>query len=186
MSETVRLAHDWYPAVVPPNVAIGERTWLYSAFAFRHFRSRRPDAVRIGRDSGIYVDSFFNLGPDGAVTIGDYSTLVSVIIDTNGHVRIGSYCFLAHEVVIADTFAALPPRAADRNAVAAADAHRPERSAVSLGDDVWVGAGAVLLRGAQLGDGAIVGAGTIVDFAVPARAIVAGNPARIVGTARAA
>jgi acetyltransferase-like isoleucine patch superfamily enzyme len=38
----------------------------------------------------------------------------------------------------------------------------------------------VLLAGAQIGDGAIVGAGAVVDFEVPPGAVAAGNPARIV------
>jgi acetyltransferase-like isoleucine patch superfamily enzyme len=46
---------------------------------------------------------------------------------------------------------------------------------------VWIGARAVLLKGTQLGKGSIVGAGTVVDFEVPAYSIVAGNPARVVG-----
>jgi acetyltransferase-like isoleucine patch superfamily enzyme len=42
----------------------------------------------------------------------------------------------------------------------------------------------VLLPGARLGDGVIVGAGAVVDFEVPPYAVVAGNPARIVSWAR--
>jgi acetyltransferase-like isoleucine patch superfamily enzyme len=40
-----------------------------------------------------------------------------------------------------------------------------------------------LLRGARIGPGAVVGAGAVVDFQVPAGAVVAGNPARIVAWA---
>src|SRR5206468_389872 len=65
VSASVQLAHDWYPVPVPANVVLGDRSWLYSSFAFLHFRSQRPAAVRIGRASGIYVGSFFDLGPDG-------------------------------------------------------------------------------------------------------------------------
>ncbi len=176
-----RVPDDWYQLPLPANVEVGEGSWIHSAFAFRHFHADRPGAVRIGRSSGIYIGSFFDIGPTGRVSIGDYSTLVGVIVSTNAAVRIGSYCFLAHEVVIADTFAATPWRAS--SGLAARDDIAGGTS-VSLGDDVWIGAGAVLLRGARLGDGVIVGAGTVVDFEVPAYAVVAGNPARIVGTAQ--
>ena len=172
------LAHDWYPEPVPDNVEIGDGSWLYSTYAFLHCRSEKPHAVRIGRHCGVYNGCFFELGPRGAVTVGDYSTLVGVIIATNSRVVIGDYCFLSHEVVIADTATATPWHTRQRGA-----SQRGGETSVNLGDDVWVGAGAVLLRGAQLGDGAIVGASTIVDFAVPPYAIVAGNPARIVGHA---
>ncbi|HZQ27658.1 MAG TPA: hypothetical protein VFA94_08165, partial [Acidimicrobiales bacterium] len=55
---------------------------------------------------------------------------------------------------------------------------------VVIGENVWVGAQVVLLAGARLGDGAIVGAATVVSGEVPPYAVVAGNPMRIVGWAR--
>ena len=58
----------------------------------------------------------------------------------------------------------------------------PELS-ISIGSNSWIGARAILLAGARIGEGAIVGAAAVVDFSVPPYAIVAGNPARIVGWA---
>ncbi|MBM2577170.1 CatB-related O-acetyltransferase [Jannaschia sp. Os4] len=49
-----------------------------------------------------------------------------------------------------------------------------------IGHDVWIGARATILPGARIGSGAIVGAGAVVGGAVPAYAVVAGNPARVV------
>lgn len=49
-----------------------------------------------------------------------------------------------------------------------------------LGNDVWLGHGAMVLPGARLGNGVIVGAGAVVNGTVPDFAVVAGNPARIV------
>lgn len=51
---------------------------------------------------------------------------------------------------------------------------------VIIGDDVWVGSHCVVLRGVHIGDGAVVGAGSVVTRDVPARAIVAGSPARLI------
>lgn len=51
---------------------------------------------------------------------------------------------------------------------------------VTIGDDVWVGAGATLLPGVSLGKGSIVGAGAVVTKPVEAFTIVAGVPARVV------
>jgi acetyltransferase-like isoleucine patch superfamily enzyme len=109
--------------------------------------------------------------------IGDCCTLVGVIIATDARVVIESYAFLAHEVVIADHFAAAPWRS---DAAAPAPDAAP---AVIIGEDAWIGARALLLKGARIGAGAIVGAAAVVDFEVPPLAIVAGNPARIVGRA---
>jgi acetyltransferase-like isoleucine patch superfamily enzyme len=49
-----------------------------------------------------------------------------------------------------------------------------------LGNDVWVGANSVILKGRSVGDGAIVGAGSVVTRDVPPYAIAVGNPAKIV------
>ncbi len=165
------LLHDWYAAPIPDNVELGERCWLYSSYAFLHFRSRQKIGVRIGRDSGVYTGAMFELGPDGKVEIGDFSTLVGPIINTNGTVTIGNYAFIAHEVVIADDFAAVPP---DSREVCRGSA------SVVLGDNTWIGARAVLLGGARIGEGSIVGAGSVVDFEVQPFSVVAGNPARVV------
>jgi acetyltransferase-like isoleucine patch superfamily enzyme len=173
---TPALDHDWFDRPVPDNVRIGAGSWLHSAYAFLHNASERRCALSIGRNTGIYQGSFFELGPQGEVRIGDYCTLVGVIIASNSQVLIGSYSFLAHEVVIADHFAAAPWR---RGADSIAPAHRAGPCVV-LGDDVWIGARATLLKGARIGSGAVVGAGTVVDFEVPPGAVVAGNPARVV------
>lgn len=54
--------------------------------------------------------------------------------------------------------------------------------AVVIGDRVWIGFRAIVLPGIKIGEGAIVGAGSVVTRDVPPFTIVAGNPARIIGT----
>ncbi|MEW6161448.1 MAG: acyltransferase [Verrucomicrobiota bacterium] len=173
------LDHDWFPQPLPDNFEMGERSWCYSSFCCLHLRSKKRNAVRIGTDTGIYAGTFFELGPEGTVEIGNYCTLVGAIISTNSRVVIHDYVFLAHEVVLAGSFAARPfPLSADP-----ADRHETEREpdAIVIGDNCWICARAVLLSGARIGEGAIVGAAAVVNFEVPPYAIVAGNPARVVG-----
>lgn len=52
---------------------------------------------------------------------------------------------------------------------------------VIIGNDVWIGAQAIILPGVTVGDGAIVGAGAVVAKPVAPFTIVAGNPARVIG-----
>jgi maltose O-acetyltransferase len=51
---------------------------------------------------------------------------------------------------------------------------------IKVGNNVWIGAKATILKGVTINDGTVIGAGSIVTKDVPANAIVAGNPARIV------
>ncbi len=51
---------------------------------------------------------------------------------------------------------------------------------ITIENDVWIGANAVILKGVKIGNGAIIGAGTIVRDDVPPYAICIGNPGRIV------
>jgi acetyltransferase-like isoleucine patch superfamily enzyme len=179
MNAAPRLTHDWFPRDLPANVVLGPRSWCYSSFAFLHYQSRRPRGVSVGHDSGIYHGTFFDLGPDGEVSIGNFCTLVGPIITSNSRVFIGDYVFIAHEVVLADSFAALPSAESDGTAL---EGNLSTRGAnIEIGDNCWIGARAVLTCGARLGAGVVVGAAALVDFKVPPYAVVAGNPARIVG-----
>jgi acetyltransferase-like isoleucine patch superfamily enzyme len=51
---------------------------------------------------------------------------------------------------------------------------------VDIGDDVWIGARVIILPGVTVGCGSVLGAGTVISKDVPARAVVVGNPARVV------
>jgi acetyltransferase-like isoleucine patch superfamily enzyme len=51
---------------------------------------------------------------------------------------------------------------------------------VRVGNNVWIGYGACILRGVTVGDNAVVGTGAVVTKDVPANAVVAGVPARVI------
>jgi len=55
---------------------------------------------------------------------------------------------------------------------------------IVIEDNVWVGANAVILSGVHIGEGAVIGAGSVVTKSVPAHTIVVGNPARIIGKSK--
>jgi acetyltransferase-like isoleucine patch superfamily enzyme len=119
--------------------------------------------VRVGDGTKVLV------GPGARVTIGDDSHFDgdTQVIAAVG-VSVGSGCAIAWEVLIMDT-----------------DFHRIDGrpsgdAAVSIGDRVWIGAGAKILKGVTVGDGAVIAAGAIVTRDVPAEALVAGNPARVI------
>lgn len=51
---------------------------------------------------------------------------------------------------------------------------------ITLGDDVWVGAGAIILPGVEIGNGAVIGAGSIVTKNIPPNSVCVGNPAKVI------
>ena len=49
---------------------------------------------------------------------------------------------------------------------------------ITIGNDCWIGGGAIILAGVTIGDGSTVGAGSVVTKSVPPRTVVVGNPAK--------
>jgi acetyltransferase-like isoleucine patch superfamily enzyme len=55
-------------------------------------------------------------------------------------------------------------------------------AAITIGSDVWIGAGAMILPGVTIGDKCVIGAGSIVKDDVPSNSVVAGTPAKVIKT----
>ncbi len=109
--------------------------------------------------------------PGAVLAIGKRTFInYGVYISAHQEVRIGARCLVGHYAYILD------------NSYHDVVDHlqTPRSRPVIIGDDVWIGAHAIILPGVSIGDGACVGAGAVVRESVPARAIVAGNPAQIV------
>ncbi|MGO9898383.1 MAG: acyltransferase [Solirubrobacteraceae bacterium] len=113
--------------------------------------------------------------PDSMVIFGEgchCNNRVTIVSDGAG-ISLGQRCLLGPDVQIYDSdFHAL-------DAAVRATAP-PRRAAVVIADDVFVGSSAIILKGSTIGAGSVVGAGAVVLGDVPASAIVAGNPARVV------
>jgi len=51
---------------------------------------------------------------------------------------------------------------------------------VSIGNDVWIGGGAIICPGVSIGNGVVIGAGAVVTKSVPDNVVIGGNPAKII------
>jgi acetyltransferase-like isoleucine patch superfamily enzyme len=112
------------------------------------------------------------------LVVGDHTFLGHLCsFSVSASVRIGRHCLLAGGVRVSD-YDGHPVDAVRRRAgdPTPPDGIRP----VVIGDDVWIGEGAMILKGVHIGDRAIVGAGAVVTRDVPPDTVVAGNPARVV------
>ncbi|MFT4254681.1 MAG: sugar O-acetyltransferase [Caulobacter sp.] len=108
------------------------------------------------------------------IVLGDgvFMNFGCVILDVTT-VTIGDRTMIGPHVKI---FAADHPRDAETRRTGL-EFGRP----VTIGKDVWIGGGAIIVPGVTIGDGAVIGAGAVVTRDVPAGATAVGNPARVKG-----
>jgi acetyltransferase-like isoleucine patch superfamily enzyme len=114
----------------------------------------------------------------GAVEIGDECNIGGqTTLSSNGGIRLGRYVLIAGQCYIGGG-----RYHNDRLDVPMMKQGVYTRGPVVIGDDVWLGAGARVMDGVTIGEGAIIGAGAVVTKDVPAHAIAAGIPARVVAS----
>ena len=123
--------------------------------------------VHVGLRMPVVVDHPEKLRFGNYVEVGE-----NVILRASGGVTIGNWVLIAAgAAIVSDGYPIVPPRWG-----------RTETAAVVIGDDVWIGAKAVVLPGVTIANGSIVAAGAVVTHDVPAWSIVGGVPARILRT----
>jgi len=152
----------------------------------------------------------FNAGSKGAIDIGANSLCMGEmqVIGAAGRIRIGEWCYVGPDsklwakesIDIGDrVFISHRVHVFDNNSHSLSAAERHDRyrdlrelgghripetvisRPIRIGDDVWIGFNAAVLKGVSIGRGAVVGACAVVTKDVPAYAVVVGNPARQVG-----
>jgi acetyltransferase-like isoleucine patch superfamily enzyme len=177
----------WVDGELPANIAAGPGTVIAGSLAFKRFRSRKERALVIGANctmDGVH----FAVGEDGIIEIGDFCYFTNAILLCELSLQVGSYVVIGWNATIADTdFHPIAPalRVADAIACSPAGQGRPRppisKRSVVIGDDVWIGPNATILKGVRIGAGAFIEAGALVTRDVPTRCHVAGNPAEVIG-----
>ncbi len=117
----------------------------------------------------LFDDVRLGLRAAGAtISIGDETYLsYRSEVSSVAKVTIGQRCAIGPEVVVRDN---------DEHWLAG----RPMSAPVTIGDDVWICARAMILKGVTIGNGAVVAAGAVVTADVPPRTLVAGVPAKVI------
>jgi acetyltransferase-like isoleucine patch superfamily enzyme len=145
---------------------------------------RDPDRIVIGRNC-IIMGELSLYGHGGRISIGDWCFVGgNSRIWSGGSITIGNRVLISHNVNIFDNDThPFDPIERHRQFVAIyTQGHPPDldlaEQAVVIEDDAWIGASATVLKGVTIGQAAVVAANSVVTRDVPARTIVAGNPAR--------
>jgi UDP-2-acetamido-3-amino-2,3-dideoxy-glucuronate N-acetyltransferase len=149
------------------DVGAGARIW-----AFAHVMK----GAHIGRDCNICDHAFVESGG----WIGDGVTLKNGVMVWNG-VRIGDGVFVGPGVVFTNDLRPRSPRSAETGSEARYADEATWLSPTEIAPNASIGARAVILPGITIGAFAMVAAGAVVTKNTPAHALVAGNPARIIG-----
>ena len=114
--------------------------------------------------------------PSAVLTIGDDFGMTGGSLVCDERITIGDRVWIGANTVIADTdFHPLDPQRRGENPLAA------NTAPITIADDVFIGMNTLILKGVTIGARAVVGAGSVVTRDVPPDAIVAGNPARVIG-----
>ena len=181
------LTGAWDYATLPSNIRIGRDCYLENRDSFRRFRSEQDPGLTLGDRVHVYTWTAFSVEPAGATVIGEESTLVGPWFWCADQITIGKRVILSHNVIVADAdFHPQDPVLRRQDAMAVSPegdkSRRPPYATrpVTIEDDVWIGIGAIVLKGVHIGAGAKIGAGAVITHDVPAGATVIGNPAEIV------
>ncbi|PZP67765.1 MAG: transferase [Delftia acidovorans] len=154
--------------------------------------TQRPGAVNgsllVEEPSNLHLASF-----RGEVCVGAFSYFNQEALVYNA--VIGRYASIGHRVIIAPAehptdwltthpFAfngrAVFPGVREYEEIVGNNSFDKNRAVTVIGNDVWIGCGAIILRGVEIGDGAIVAAGSVVTKDVEPYTIVGGTPAKII------
>ena len=181
------LTGDWYPGTIPENVLLDETAYVETTFSFYLYRSEQPAGVRIGRGASLYLGTMFDVGPSGRVCVGEYALVHGARIICDAEVEIGDYALISWNVVLMDTYRVPLDPVERRRELERVPTRRPRCLAgdaparpVRIGRNVWIGFDACVLPGVTVGEGAVVGARSVVTEDVPPCTVVAGNPARVI------
>lgn len=180
--------------------------WLYFSLKEKHLVWARPwqsqiqarlsalETIQIGENVFIAPSAKLFAEPGRPIIIGDNSSIGADAV-LHGPIEIGQNVAINHHAVLDGGRRGI--KIGDRSRLAAysclyafnhgMDVNRPVMSqavtsaGITLGEDVWLGAHVGIVDGVTLGDGAVVGMGSLVTRNVPPLAKVAGSPACIIG-----
>ncbi len=179
-----KFPHDWFNGTIPENIKVGQNTKIDSTHSFKNYHSGLEIGLNVGNNVTFWRTSLA-ASENGYIEIGDYCYLANASLVCSGCIKIGSRVFIAGGVTIADSdFHPLDPleRIKDIEAISPIGNRNSRPSftvdQVTIGDDVWIGLNATILKGVSIGNGATIYPGSLVlEDVLPGQKVM-GNPAK--------
>jgi len=142
-----------------------------------NWKSTTETRFSLGERAKFTINGSFNVGSGSDIRVFDNAELImnggyctaGVQIVCFKKITIGEGCAIARDVIIRDT---------DAHKILNSDHTMTQE--VSIGNHVWIGNRAIIMKGVTVGDGAVIAAGSIVTKDVPTKCLVGGVPAKII------
>ena len=177
------------------NLQIDSSSHLSNSFSIRQDVPSVEQRLIIGKDC-IIGGQFIFESSEGKITIGNHSFIGSSTFISRSSITIGNNVTIAwgstiydhdsHSLDYMERRKDIDDELADLRSKQNMIAHKNwdvvKNKPIKICDDAWIGMNCIILKGVTIGEGAIVGAGSVVTKDVPAWTVVAGNPAKVVKT----
>ena len=173
---------------------LGERAKMYSKIYFNIHKNAK---VTIGSDFVMSSDDCFNPlcrhqrgcivaeRPNTVIEIGHHTGMSSPCLWAKERITIGNHVNIGGDCIIMDSDAHnLDWRVRDSGEMFSSketmDGHTAKCAPIVIEDHVLIGARCIILKGVTIGEGSVIGAGSVVVKSIPPHCIAAGNPCRVI------
>ena len=166
------------PEIMADQMRYQDRLWEFNRLrpSDAQLKQQYMHEVFAACGDGCYIELPFHANWGGHhlhLGNGVYANFNLTLVD-DGHIYVGDHVMFGPNVTIATANHPINPELRER-------ALQYNRN-VYIGNNVWVGAGAVICPGVRIGDNSVIGAGSIVTRDIPENVLAVGNPCRVLRT----
>lgn len=168
---------------------------IHSKIKIAYYRTNRK--IRIGRKCYFEVDSYLDNKYGGSIHLGSHTVIDKgvCLIAMDGKISVGSNTkinpytiiygngagtVIGNNVLIAANTVIIPANHNFSNVDIPIIDQKENSHGIIINDDVWIGSGCKILDGVEIGQGAVIGAGSVVTKSIPPNAVAVGVPAKII------
>ena len=172
--ETPRGYIDAAATIYHSDLRLGRHVYLAAGVSI--YENDNGGRIVLAKNVAIYKDVTLETGKQGYIEIGDGSSV-------HPRCQIKAYVqpvIIGEGVMLAANVAIYSYDHGTSTDLTIRKQPLTSKGPITICNEAWVGTGAIILSGVTIGDGAVVAAGAVVTKDIPANAIAAGNPARII------